>query len=139
MLVKLRLMNGSQAGATWPVVGSTFLIGRHADCGLRIHNPQVSLHHCSVITRGTEVWVRDLDSTNGTFVNGERLDGECRLGIGDVIKAGPAEFEVLQQTTGVIRLDDRDDYNSTQVSLPPPPDAERAPKTDRSPKPRPRP
>lgn len=119
MLVKLRLTNGAQAGLTWPVVGSPFLIGRHADCGLRVHNPMVSVHHCAVVTRGAEVYVQDLNSRNGTVVNGERVEGECRLRVGDVIKAGPAEFEVLQQATGVIRKDDREEYGSTVLVEPP--------------------
>jgi pSer/pThr/pTyr-binding forkhead associated (FHA) protein len=136
MLVELRQLNGSQAGSTWTVVGTQYVIGRHADCLLRIDHPKVSLHHCAVLILGNEVWVRDLRSTNGTFVNDTQVTGEYRLGIGDVLRVGPAEFEVLQRTTGAIRQDDRQQYPSTQLEIPSTGQGKPPPTTSRKAQPR---
>lgn len=136
MIVKLRLVSGSQAGTTWVVVGSPFLIGRHADCGLRIQNPKVSLHHCSIVVRGSEVCVRDLGSTNGTYVNGTRVDAEHPLGIGDQQQTGPAVFELILEPAGVIRRDDREAYGSTQIIDPA--NMQNQPRTDSMRRPPPR-
>ena len=131
MIVKLQLANGKHAGTTYIVWKSPYIIGRHAQANLQIDNPRVSVYHCTILIRGTEVWVRDMDSTNGTFVNEELIEGERRLGLGDQIQVGPAIFDVLQEATGAVPLNDREDYTSTSPGLP-------APKTTKHPK-KPRP
>jgi pSer/pThr/pTyr-binding forkhead associated (FHA) protein len=120
MIVQLRLANGKQAGAMYLVWKSPFIIGRHQQADLQIGDQRVSVHHCCIVVRDNEVWVRDMDSTNGTLVNDEKLEGEKRLAIGDRIQVGPAVFEVLQKATGLVRLDDRDEYAPTRSELPPP-------------------
>jgi pSer/pThr/pTyr-binding forkhead associated (FHA) protein len=120
MLVKLRITNGKHAGTTYVVWKTPYVVGRHALANLRIDNRRVSVHHCSVVLRGTEVWVRDMNSTNGTAVNDAVLEpgGEKRLSIGDRIQVGPAVLEVLQEATGVVPLHDRDEYTPTDPALP---------------------
>lgn len=127
MIVKLQLANGKHAGTTYIVWTSPYIIGRHAQANLQIDNTRVSVYHCCLLIRGTEVWVRDMDSTNGTFVNDEQLTGERRLKLGDRIQVGPAVFDVLQEATGAVPLDDRDEYTPTSPALP-------APKTARHPR-----
>ncbi|QJW97400.1 FHA domain-containing protein [Frigoriglobus tundricola] len=129
MLVKLRLANGKNAGTTYIVWKSPYIIGRHAQANLQIDNVRVSVYHCCLSIRGTEVWVRDMDSTNGTFVNDEEVEGERRLALGDRIQVGPAIFDVLQEATGAIPLHDRDEYTPTSPVLP------AVPKTGKHPKP----
>ncbi len=129
MLVKLRLANGKHAGTTYIVWKSPYIIGRHAQANLQIDNARVSVYHCCLLIRGTEVWVRDMDSTNGTFVNDEPVAGERRLALGDRIHVGPALFDVLQEATGAIPLNDRDEYAPTSPALP------AVPKTGKHPKP----
>jgi pSer/pThr/pTyr-binding forkhead associated (FHA) protein len=130
MVVKLKVVNGKHAGTTYLVWKSPYIIGRHEQADLRIGNSQVSVYHCCIIIRGTEVWVRDMDSTNGTFVNDERIDGEQRLRIGDCVKAGPAQFEVLQEATGAIPEADRDGYTPTDPAIPAPPKTSRTAKSE---------
>jgi len=48
-------------------------IGRVEDNTFQIAEPSVSSHHCEVLLRGSEVVVKDLNSTNGTFINGEKI------------------------------------------------------------------
>jgi pSer/pThr/pTyr-binding forkhead associated (FHA) protein len=118
MLVKLRVTNGKHAGTTYIVWKSPYIIGRHAQANLQIDNQKVSVYHCCLSLRGNEVWVRDMDSTNGTLVNDAQITGEVRLSIGDRIQVGPAVLEVIQEATGAVRMDDRDEYTATAPAMP---------------------
>lgn len=89
------LSAGSQEGKVLPITLSQFLIGRDAQCQLRPSSPAISNRHCAIIVRDGQVFVRDFDSTNGTFVNEEQLQGEVKVKHGDKLRAGPLEFEVL--------------------------------------------
>jgi len=51
------------------------LLGRDRNCSLRLDDPTVSRRHCLIDAGGEVVWVRDLGSLNGTFVNGKRVGG----------------------------------------------------------------
>src|SRR5690606_38242027 len=64
------------------------LIGRLADCDIVITDGNTSRHHAVIQRAGTGFTVSDLGSTNGTFVNGERLAGDHRLADGDTITVG---------------------------------------------------
>jgi predicted component of type VI protein secretion system len=59
------------------------VVGRHSDCDERLELPFISRRHCALSLRGDTVWVEDLGSRNGTFLNGERLDGAQPLHDGD--------------------------------------------------------
>ena len=48
-------------------------IGRLDDNTFQIPDPSVSSHHCEILLRGSDVVVKDLDSTNGTFLNGHKI------------------------------------------------------------------
>jgi pSer/pThr/pTyr-binding forkhead associated (FHA) protein len=124
MLVKLRVANGKHAGTAYNVWRWPYLIGRHAQANLQIDNMRVSVHHCHLLLRGTEVWVRDLNSTNGTHINDDELPrgGERRLSLGDRLTVGPVVLEVLQEThvpppPGV----PDSDYPKTSPAMPPAP------------------
>jgi len=64
------------------------VLGRDDDCALRVDSGQVSRRHAAVRFSAGEYRVRDLGSTNGTFVNGERVEGERALRPGDEIDVG---------------------------------------------------
>jgi pSer/pThr/pTyr-binding forkhead associated (FHA) protein len=55
----------------------------------------ISKRHCAVLVRGDKVFVRDFDSTNGTFVNDQQVKGEVELHNADMLKIGPIAFGVL--------------------------------------------
>lgn len=63
-------------------------LGRAPDNLVRIDDRMVSQYHAVVERRGDSFWLNDLDSTNGTAVNGDLLTGERRLHSGDVISIG---------------------------------------------------
>jgi pSer/pThr/pTyr-binding forkhead associated (FHA) protein len=76
-----------------PLRAGKILIGRQEDCQLRIPSAQVSRHHCEVVTGGSGVRIRDLGSSNGTYVNGQKVE-EAELEAGDVIALGSMLFVV---------------------------------------------
>lgn len=69
-------------------------IGRSEDCKLRIPLSAVSRHHCELIEDDDELVVRDLKSSNGTFVNKERLTKQRELVPGDLLAVGPVVLVV---------------------------------------------
>jgi pSer/pThr/pTyr-binding forkhead associated (FHA) protein len=72
-----------------------FLIGRDSTCQLRPASGHISKRHCAVrVGDDGKAFVRDLESTNGTFVNGQRVAGEVELRHADHLSVGPLTFEV---------------------------------------------
>lgn len=67
------------------------VVGRSRNCGLRLDASDVSSEHARVGLEGNAVWVEDLGSTNGTFVNGEQVSGRRFLRTGERITLG-SEF-----------------------------------------------
>jgi pSer/pThr/pTyr-binding forkhead associated (FHA) protein len=85
-------------GKVIPIRSSPFLIGRSPECQLRPASVLVSMRHCAVLLRDNQAFIRDLDSTNGTFVNGEPVRGEHPLLDGNHLKVGPLEFRIALET-----------------------------------------
>jgi len=75
-----------------PVTREEFLIGRGADCDLRLGSSEVSRHHCLLRLRGEEVTVSDLGSSNGTYVNGQRVRSQTLLLNGDELRVASFRF-----------------------------------------------
>jgi FHA domain-containing protein len=72
-------------------------LGRSSDNDMGLGDDEfASAHHARVEPRRDGVWVEDVGSTNGTFVNGMKLDGPRKLAAGDVIRVGETDlrFEV---------------------------------------------
>ncbi len=73
---------------------SPFTVGRKSDCSLSLTTSSVSKIHAELIIDGERLVIRDLGSTNGTYVNGERLDHELQLCDGDLVQFATAVFRV---------------------------------------------
>src|SRR5580692_2424763 len=91
---KLKVVGGRHHGRIIPLATKKFLIGREQDCHLRPNSELVSRHHCVFTVDDFSVHVRDLGSTNGTFVNDQRVRGEILLNSGDRIRVGKLDFEL---------------------------------------------
>jgi pSer/pThr/pTyr-binding forkhead associated (FHA) protein len=95
MKLSLRVLSeGNATGTAIPITLPQFLIGRDPQCHLRPASPIISKRHCAVLTKNNKAFVRDLGSTNGTYVNDEVIQAERLLTDGDVIKIGPLAFQV---------------------------------------------
>jgi predicted component of type VI protein secretion system len=92
------LTEGKSAGKAIPITLTQFLIGRDPQCNLRPASAMISKRHCSVLVKDGKVFVRDFDSTNGTFINENRVQGEQELKNDDVLKVGPLAFRVSLST-----------------------------------------
>lgn len=69
-------------------------VGRAAGCGVRVTDSYTSNLHARVYRRDGVLWIEDLGSTNGTWVNAERVVSPVRLGRGDLVQVGGTVFEV---------------------------------------------
>jgi len=69
-------------------------VGRQADCQLRIVSSQVSRRHCQLFEKGGQFLVKDLGSSNGTFVNGKKVQDQRVLSPGDELTVGQVKFRV---------------------------------------------
>ena len=75
------------------------VVGRHAGCDRRIPNPVVSRRHCLFTWRDGLVWVEDLGSRNGTFLNGDPVHGPRPLADGDRLDIADLPFLCLSRLT----------------------------------------
>jgi len=99
MQVKLKILKGSNVGKEVKLPVPKCLIGRTEGCHIRPQSDAISRRHCVIVTTDQEVVIRDLNSRNGTIVNGQRITEEVVLLNGDVVKVGPLEFEVMIEHT----------------------------------------
>jgi predicted component of type VI protein secretion system len=91
----LKVLSERQVGTVIQLPQGRFLIGREEDCHLRPNSELVSRHHCVFTNDNITLRLRDLGSTNGTFVNGERLKTAVVLNSGDRVAVGKLDFEVV--------------------------------------------
>jgi pSer/pThr/pTyr-binding forkhead associated (FHA) protein len=96
------LTPGPNQGKVLEIKLSQFVVGRDPQCHLRPASPMISKRHCAVLQREGKAFVRDFDSTNGTFVNNDQVKGEVELHHGDQLKMGPLLFEVRLQATAPV-------------------------------------
>lgn len=69
------------------------ILGRSQDCDVQLEDPAVSTRHCEILIEPDRILVRDLDSTNGTFVNGTPIQ-QAELRVGDRLALGGLEVEL---------------------------------------------
>ena len=100
---ELRVVGGKQQGKLIPLNVKKFLIGRGEDCQLRPNSDLVSRHHCVFTNDDYTIRLRDLGSTNGTYLNGERLQGQSTLKNGDQVQIGKLSFQMVIREVAATR------------------------------------
>lgn len=90
----LELSHRGQARDTIPIPVGGLLIGRSAQCDLRLLDPTVSRKHCLIKYRDGRLQVEDLNSLTGTYVNEERVHRSQSLKSADAVRVGSVEFYV---------------------------------------------
>lgn len=91
----LVITSGPKAGLELPLGTEPMTIGRSSESGLVIRDDYTSSHHARLMLRGGTWTIQDLDSTNGTFLDGARVTGSAvPIAIGAPIKVGATTFEL---------------------------------------------
>ncbi len=95
---KLVAITKSLAGLSFELSANPTIIGRAQGAAFQIIEPSVSGRHCEIRLRGDEIVVRDLKSTNGTFINGQRIL-EAVLKPGQILGVGQVDFRLEAPAT----------------------------------------
>jgi predicted component of type VI protein secretion system len=92
-MVKLVVLSAGMSGRTHELKADRTTIGRLEDNAFTVEEPSVSSHHCEVLLKGGTVTVRDLNSTNGTYIGGEKIN-ESVLKPGQTLRLGQIEMRL---------------------------------------------
>lgn len=82
-------------------VGKEIVVGREPGCQLMLNSTLISRKHCELKQTPEGIWVRDLGSQNGTYVNDVAIATPTLLRVGDVLRVGAASFEVQASRAAV--------------------------------------
>lgn len=101
-----RLISDSSwlAGKVFELKEERTLLGRGKDCGIVIPGTHLSRHHAELSRKGRRLYLNDLNSSNGSFINETRIEGETAVKVGDRLRFdvysfrvyGPADAESTQ-------------------------------------------
>ena len=91
----LVVIHGVELGRKYDLLDRKLVIGRSSKADIQIDQESVSRNHARITSEGGAVMVEDLDSTNGTWVNDEQIDGAFRLRNGDLLKIGRTIFKFI--------------------------------------------
>jgi pSer/pThr/pTyr-binding forkhead associated (FHA) protein len=92
-MAKLVLLSAGMTGRTHDLKTEKTTVGRVEDNTFQIAEPSVSSHHCEVLLHGNDVVIKDLNSTNGTFINGEKIS-ESAIKPGQILRLGQVEMRL---------------------------------------------
>src|SRR3954470_16338112 len=82
----LQVLKGLNPGQLFPLEGELLILGRHPDCDIVLDVGAVSRQHAQIMVVNGEYFVEDLKSRNGTFVNGQAIQGRQKLSENDRLK-----------------------------------------------------
>jgi pSer/pThr/pTyr-binding forkhead associated (FHA) protein len=117
---QLVMHSGPTPGKTFPMEGDVLTIGREATNAVAINDAEVSRKHAQLVFQGGKYIITDLGSTNGTFVNSQRLTGQHVLQPGEIISLGE-QINLLYEVVAVVDPNATIISSAARVSVPPPP------------------
>ena len=91
---QLVVLRGRSATTALKLGDGITTAGRHDECQLRIKSSEVSRKHCQFFEKNGMLMVKDLGSSNGTFLNGKKIEGQRVLEPGDELTVGPVKLRV---------------------------------------------
>ncbi|MCG6039268.1 FHA domain-containing protein [Acinetobacter baumannii] len=94
MTWKLQAITGEITGQEINV-DRDMLVGRHQDADVLLQAAEISRRHAALLLKDQALWVQDLNSSNGTFVNDIRIEQEKQLHDGDIVQFASFKFSVL--------------------------------------------
>ncbi|NJK90778.1 MAG: FHA domain-containing protein [Blastochloris sp.] len=86
MLIRL-FENQPESALPFPLLEKALLLGRNADCSIRLNHPSVSRSHAKLHQHENQWYIQDLNSSNGTYLNGHRCETNT-LREGDIVNVG---------------------------------------------------
>ncbi len=89
---KLVFIDGDKILSEVPLDAGEWTMGRSRSCTIQIEDNEASSRHAMVRVTGTEAWLKDLGSKNGTYLNEKLLRGEVSLAPGDIVRIGKIQF-----------------------------------------------
>ena len=98
-MAKIVVLTPEFKGRTYELATVLTTVGRLEDNSFQIPEQSVSSHHCEFMLRGNDIILKDLNSTNGTFINGEQIKAETIVRPGQVIRLGQVEVRIEDETT----------------------------------------
>lgn len=93
-MAELIIFSGKMKGQRLILPDREVIVGRDEACHMRIASSLISRRHCALKGATNGVWVRDLESQNGTYVNDVAIDEPFLMKGGDVLRIGAALFQV---------------------------------------------
>jgi predicted component of type VI protein secretion system len=93
-MAELIIQSGKHQGKKLVLSQPQVIIGRSPECHIRLASADISKQHCLLRSTPEGIFVLDLGSRNGTFVNGQVIGHETLLEPGDLLRVGPMEFQV---------------------------------------------
>jgi hypothetical protein len=115
----LFVAEGPDQGASYPLQGTVVTLGRATDNSIVLDSSNISRHHAQIRLSATGATIEDLGSTNGTWVNNQRLFDPQPLMPGDVIRLADYitfRYTVGQQLDGTAKMDPGSQEPRTQVA-----------------------
>lgn len=94
MTWKLQAITGEFTGQEISI-DRDMLVGRHQDADLLLQAAEISRRHAALLLKDQLLWVQDLNSSNGTFINDIRIEQEKQLHDGDIVQFASLKFSVL--------------------------------------------
>ena len=86
--------SGDVRGREFLIISSEIKIGRTMENDIFVDDPNISRHHTLLFQKNGALWIRDLKSKNGTYVNGMKVPGDHVLSEGDTIRIAECQFKV---------------------------------------------
>lgn len=94
MTWKLQAITGEFTGQELNIERD-MLVGRHQDADILLQSADISRRHAALLLKDQQLWVQDLNSSNGTFINDTRIEQETELHDGDILQFASFVFSVL--------------------------------------------
>lgn len=91
---RLVITSGTKSGSEIPLGNEPLTIGRSSDSSVVIRDDYTSTHHARLMIWGDEWVIQDLDSTNGTFLDGNRVTAPVHIPLNTTIRIGATSFEL---------------------------------------------